>query len=577
MRKQSLFLLLIAFLCSLHLKSQDLTLTWSDKNIYDNKIDGFFAGYFGNNSTYVYAKFSNLTYIPRKKDSKIKMIALDKTTLKKVGELKLVGYPQTKSTADLDFYKTICLENIVYVLWTKEEKSTIDIYVESFDAKLNRLSKLKKIYSLIDDRKNSDKLVVLSNKNAGNIILIGKELGIQEKEDVLKFEYNVVSENLSVKSSGVVELPIVVRRASVSSDPLGGTSVSYELGDNGKIYVYDYIKRDKDEVKKGEDKVYPIVVQINPSNGKSKSYNVKFDNKRIFQFQTIVTKTGISLCGFFSDLEKDAKGRDTHGIFYVSMDENEFKNIATRFNYFDKPFLDQLYAKDKGDQRKSKKKDEKRKKSIEESIDGNYVIEVVRQEGKDLFLFCSIMYNWTETVCTQNSNGTTNCRQVPHCDKRNVTAFRISSEGKMVWASNLNRFYSYIGHNIFDVHVLKKDNQYVVLYNDIYRPNTEKQSRKSKEEVVDGFDYATFDASNGSFAKKDFRVNAVNTPRKERKVVSSNAVTDLDNTFYISSTRYSLKPVAFLYCLLGPCGYFGFTSGNMRKGQGYLGSITAAR
>ena len=545
--------------------------------LYDNKIDGFFNSYVGNNSKFVYAKFSNLALRAAKANKKVKIIALNKTTLAKEGELKLAGYPQNKNTGDMRFFKIVALENVVYVVWTKEEKNTVDVYLETYDPTLKKISNLKKVYSLKDDRKKSEKLVLVSNNKAGSIIMIGKELGVEEKEEVLKFEYNIISENLNVKSSGLVELPIIVRRNNVGSDPLSGPAVSYELGDNGKIYITDYIKRDKKDLKKGEATTYPIIVQISPESGKSKSFNVRFDNKNTFRFSTLITTDGVALYGFFCDLDKDPKGNDTHGIFYVSMDENEFKIKASKFSYFDKSFLDQLYAGDKEDQRKSFKLNKDKKKSDEESIDSRYVIESVQQEGKDIILFCSMMYNWSQTVCSRSSNGVQSCQTYYYCDKSNVTAFRMSADGGLVWASNLNRFYSYIGHNIFDVHVLKKDNQYVVLYNDIFRPNTEKQSRKSKEEVVDGFDYATFDASNGSFAKKDFRVNAVNTPRKERKVVSSNAVTDLDNTFYISSTRYSLKPVAFLYCLLGPCGYFGFTSGNMRKGQGYLGSISAAR
>ena len=153
--------------------------------------------------------------------------------------------PIINSILDLDFYKIITLESVVYVVWTKDEKNSVDVYVETFDPKLKKISALKKIYSLKDERKLSDKLVLLYNNKAGGIIMVGKEIGIGEKEEALKFEYNIVSEKLDVKYSGSVELPIVVKRSTVSSNPLGGPAVEYELGDNGKIYAYDYIKRDK--------------------------------------------------------------------------------------------------------------------------------------------------------------------------------------------------------------------------------------------------------------------------------------------------------------------------------------------
>lgn len=578
MKISKLFTVLFLFAYTSICKAQVLDTKWTEKIQYDNKLDGFFDSYVGNNTQFVYAKFSNLALSRKKRDKKVKILALNKTSLKKEGELKLVGYPQNDASKNLDFYKIITLESVVYVVWTKEEKNTVDVYVETYDPKLKKISALKKIYSLKDERKLSDKLVLLFNNKAGSIIMIGKEIGIEEKEEALKFEYNIVSEKLDVKYSGVVELPILVKRSAVSSNPLGGPAVEYELGDNGKIYVYDYIKRDKKELKKGEASTYPIVVQISPSNGKSKSFNVRFENKNTFRFSTLVTKDGVSLYGFFSDLDKDPRGNDTHGIFYLSMNETEFKPNTTRFTYFDKNFLDQLYANDKEDQRKSRKRNEEKKKSAEESIDGRYVIESVQQEGKDIILFCSIMYNWSQTVCTTNSNGGQSCTTYYYCDKSNVTAFRINPEGGLVWASNLDRFFRYNYWNAYDIGVVKKDNTYYVLYNSAFQMNSTKKNRKSRksgEQLMDRFEYATFDAATGVYKKQEAQVNAVNTAKKEKKFVSAAKIKVYDNNFYTHSERITYKPLSYLACLLIPCGpYWVIYSGNSRRGEGYLGTIT---
>jgi hypothetical protein len=560
--------------------AQQLETKWTEKIQYDNKIDGFFDNYIGNNSQYLYAKFSNLALSPKKRNKKIKIIALNKTTLGKEGELKIAGYPQNKATEDLDFYRIISLDNIVYVVWTKEEKKEIEVYLESYDPKLAKVSKLKKVYSLKKDGKASDKLVLLYNNEAGNIILIGKELGIEEKEAGLKFEYNIITSDLDVKYHGLVDLPILVKRSNVSSSPLGGKSVGYELADNSKIYVYDELKRDKKEVKKGEASVFPIVVQITPSTGKSKSFNVRFENKNTFKFSTLVTKQGVSLCGFFCDLDKDPKGDDTHGIFYLTMDENEFKPASTRFTYFDRQFLDKLYEQDKEDQRKSGKFNKSKKKSDEESIDGRYVIESIQQEGKDLILFCSIMYNWERTVCTSGANGVQTCRTYYYCNKKNVTAFRLSAEGGLVWASNLDRFFQYPYHDAYDVSVMKKDGSYFVLYNSAYQLNSTKKNRKSKksgEQLMDRFEYATFNATTGEYKKFEAQVNAVNTPRKEKKYVNAAKIAVLDNQFYTYSERVRLKPKTYFSLLFPPLFYILYSSGNSREGEGYLGSINVKR
>lgn len=580
MKTRQAFITLAFFLgLFIYSSAQKMDTKWTEKMQYENKLDGFFDSYVGSNNQFIYAKFSNLTFKSSKANKKVKILALNKNTLKKEAELKIKGYRQNKNSNDLDFYKIITLESVVYVVWTKEEKNTVDIYLETYDAKLNKISDLKKVYSLRNDRRSSERLVLVHNSKAGNSIMIGKELGIEEKEEVLKFEYTIVAENLNVKYSGKVELPVIVRRSRLSNHPLGGPAVSYELGDNGKIYVYDYIKRDKKEVKKGEAYTYPIVVQINPVNGKSKSFNVRFENKNTFSFSTLITKDGVSLYGFFCDLDKDPKGNDTHGIFYLSMDETEFKPSGSRFTYFDKKFLDQLYEGDKEDQRKSKKLNKDKKKSDEESIDSRYVIESVQQEGKDIILFCSIMYNWERTVCSTSSNGAQTCTTYRYCDKRNVTAFRLSAEGGLTWASNLDRFFRYNYWDAYDVSVVKKENTYFVLYNSQYQMNKNakgKKSRKSGEQLLDRFEYATFDAATGEYKKQECQVNAVNTPKKEKKYVSSARISVFDNTFYTYSERIRLKPASYFSLLFPPAFYFVYLSGNTRRGEGFLGSIRPA-
>ncbi len=262
------------------------------------------------------------------------------------------------------------------------------------------------------------------------------------------------------------------------------------------------------------------------------------------------------------------------------MDENEFKIKASKFSYFDKSFLDQLYAADKEDQRKSFRLNKDKKKSDEESIDSHYVIESVQQDGKDIILFCSLMYNWSQTVCI-TTNGVQSCQTYYYCDKSNVTAFRMSADGGLVWASNLDRFYRYNTWNVYDVETIKNGNTFYVVYNSLFQAGAKKKnrkSRKSKEQLSDRFEYAAFDATTGKYTRQECQVNSVNTPKKEKKFVSATRLTVFDNKFYTYSERISIKPLAYLGCLLVPCGpYVVMFSGNARRGDGYLGTISASR
>ena len=147
-------------------------------------------------------------------------------------------------------------------------------------------------------------------------------------------------------------------------------------------------------MKKGEASVYPHIMQVRLETADIHDFRLEaFLKKTLLIFSSLITKDGIKLYGFFSDLDKDEKGRDTHGTFFISLNTKDLSTKEMKFSYFDKPFLDQLYAADKENQKKGKGlfKSKKAKESDEESIDDNYKIEQVIEDKNDIILFCSIV------------------------------------------------------------------------------------------------------------------------------------------------------------------------------------------
>ena len=53
------FSYIILFLMAGHLWSQSIDVKWSERMMYDNKLDGFFSQFIGANSKYTYAKFNH--------------------------------------------------------------------------------------------------------------------------------------------------------------------------------------------------------------------------------------------------------------------------------------------------------------------------------------------------------------------------------------------------------------------------------------------------------------------------------------------------------------------------------------
>ncbi len=587
----SLFLCLLMALNSF---AQKLEVKWTDQFQYDNKKDGFFESYVGTNASYIYAKFNNLRLVPSKRDKKIKLLAFDKNTMKKVGDIELKGYDNTKAIeSDYNYYKTVTLDDVVYVFWTKSERDVVELYAQTFDVKLKKISKLKKIYELKKNGRgvSPETLVLLYNNELNNKILLAKEFGISKDNEDLKIEYKLLNSDLTFFAGNQLTLPVQVTKRKRGIFSSGSLSFdynicSYQLADDGRLYVQNVVTVSDEEkklLKKNEARSYPNIMQITMETGNLQSYKLKFPNMNTFNFSSLISKNGVRLYGFFSDLDKDEKGRDSHGLFFVNLDNTSFTVKESKLSYFEKSFLDQLYASDKENQKKGRGlfKSSKAKASDEESIDDNYVIESVLEDGEDIVLFSTIMNNWSRQVCTTNPNGGgTSCRTEYYCTKNNVTSFRLNKKGDILWAKNLDRSITYPNWNIYDLSVVKNSGDFYVAYGSNFQINSEKKNRrssKSKEQKRDRFEYATFSAKTGDYKRQEYRVNAINTKKEERKLIDARSINVFDNKMYTSCVRTKIKPLTFLSCLCPPVFYILYFSGNSRKGTGYLGTINTVK
>ncbi|MCX6181135.1 MAG: hypothetical protein NT150_04315 [Bacteroidetes bacterium] len=585
-----LFFLCLSFGVS---KAQELKASWSEMQVYDNGKDGFFGDFSGINSKYIYGKFIRFQMAsPFKKNqriSKIKLVAFDKLTMKKTFTAALIGFPENKAAKekykDLIFYKTIVFENTVYVFWFKESKLKDELYVQSFDANLKVIKPLQKIYELSAEKgqKKKPELFVMGNKEIEDKILIGGEMAGDKNENV-KIEYRLLNKDFSFEASGQVTLPYLITRRSNS------LSSSYELGNDGNLHIKSFVNKDGEERKlllKGESSAYPIISVVDLKTGVLKPLEFKFDNKNIFDFNYIIGKQTTKVFGFFCDLKKDPNGWDTHGIFYAIIDNASNTVKSINFSMFTKDQLNQLFVKDKEDQKKARRKDLKKgndaAKSDEESLQSDYVIENVQSaDNNNLVLFCSRMYNYSVTTCTTNANGGRSCTTNYYCEKSNVTAFRIDADGDIVWASNLDREITYSGWYKWDVTVINDKANFYVLYGSAYNEGATKKGKtkkksKSMKESRDQLEYAVFSYETGKFQKRTYMINSPTTPKAERKSVNPLAIQVFENRFYFNHVKTSFKPLpTILTCaasLACPPVLLMFYNGDIYKGKGCLGTL----
>jgi hypothetical protein len=551
--------------------AQYLDIKWSEREIYKNGLNGEFDGFIGSNSSYIYGKMTNFS----SGDVNLKqfsLVAFDKNTMKKVTQNKIIDPKKpNKEYKGLAYQKTVVFENIIYVFWTKYSKQKTEVFAESFDTKLKRSNPLKKVYEVAHDKSKAkqSEVMIMGNKEAGERIFLGAELAADKNQNVV-FEYKLLNNNFQFEAASQVTLPITVKGKG------GSLSSDYELGNDGNLHVKTFItvgKEDAKNLKKGESSTFPFYSVVNLNSGDIKSYPFKFESKNIYNFNYLIEKNTIKLFGFFSDLNKDPKGNDTHGIFYAIIDSKTLDMEDVNLTYFSKEQINKLFAKDREDRNQSLFAGKKKAASQAESLAGNYVIEKVQSIDKDnLLLFTSKMRNYSVTTCDSRGN----CVTSYYCEKSNVTAFRIKSDGTVVWSANLDRKKTYSGWHVYDLKVMNKDDKFYVAYGSDFAMNANKKnfsSKKSGKHQRDLFEYAVFDYNTGDYKKYEHKVNSINTKSQDRKTIAATNIAVLDGEFYSTSIKKSVRP-GFWFC---PAVYicpFILNTPGARKGVGHLGRIS---
>lgn len=582
--KSKIGLMAFVFVITLKMYAQSVDLTWSEPQKYDNKLDGFFSHFIGGNDKYLYAYFDNRQRSVNK--NKIKFVAFDSKTMEKIGDATLIdrkNKEDVKNYSGLYYHKTLVFNDVLYTFWIKENNEKDELFVQSFDAQLKPLNKLKKIYELSSGRKSAKKaeLFVMGNPQVNQSIIIGGELS-GEKGQSIKVEYKVLKSDFTFAGAGQITLPVVITGKS------DGLTSSYSYGDDGNLHVETSVmipKEERKSLKKNESHTYTIYSIVDVINNSIKSYPLKFENKNIFDVGVVSQKGVVKIFGFFCDILKDPRGTDTHGIFYSEINPATKELEKLNFTNFTKQQLDNLFAGDAEDRkdRAGILSGKKKKKSEEESLGSNYQIEQVKSfDEKHLTIFCSLMYNYSRTVCDQRGN----CRTYYYCNKRNVTAFKLDNIGNIVWASNLDRSMTYSGWNVKDLSVVSPDKKkFYVSYGSSYSKDSKRKSslnKKSGKHMRDYFEYAVFDYENGKFSKEEYEINPPGTKSNERKFIAASDIQIIGEKFYVNSEKLKIKPGSLVGgCLLSlvcpPVGILMLNNSNSKAGTGYLGVMSFGR
>ena len=189
-------------------------------------------------------------------------------------------------------------------------------------------------------------------------------------------------------------------------------------------------------------------------------------------------------------------------------------------------------------------------------------------------MFCSRTNKYRTQHCSTDKNGNQTCYYVYHNIKSNVTAFQLDTKGVLGWASNIDRYVHYQSRStatwaIEDVHLAVKNDGFYVIYEALGgRTRKErKENKKKSDKVKKPFTYAYFQRETGKFSVRTFDVNRANVKKKFRKTIVAKNVDVFNNKFYVTDTKFRLKPQWWII------GWTGFRTPGMLRGKGYFGNI----
>lgn len=547
--------ILTLFLTSIF--GQDMKVNFSDKMTLKLNKDGFVSRFIGETETNIYVEFQSRN---KKQEVVINRIGVfDKATMKEVNSLVIADKKDKARAADLGNKlkeQIKFIDDKIYIFYSDESKTELQIYAEAYTLNLDRDVKMQKLMTIPKDSKRDNVFPAITH-NKKKIVLSRLESG----ENNIQFYYSVFDLELEelVKSDVSMPLPDGIQNEDVFAVN------SYMLDNNDNFYFNETYSIKSGEKRSGlfyktiEYKYEFYVSILSIESGDIEMIDMNDENTSLFNVKVVEIDNKVKILGFFSDFNKDPKGMRTHGFCYREIDPKTFEVSEMVYTYFDKALLDELFKEDEEDKLKtnSKKKNaEEEAEKDKDALSKSFVIEHIKVDDKgNMIVFCSKMNNYSYEVCTTDANGRTTCRTVYKCQKDNVTVFKLSSEGEIVWSSNIDRRVTYGGWDIYDLRVIEDEDSYIVSYGSNYNLEAEektKKSRKSAAESIDKLEYGVFNKETGENEKKNVVINEEGVKKSDKKYCAATSITSANDKFYLISSRKHIAPWIFSTCLCPP-------------------------
>lgn len=446
--------------------AQSLTFDWSDNFDFD-KETGFLDTIFGEDDNSLFVKFYSFKTNPLllngpKSNIKIQLAKIDKHTKKKTLVSNVIGFADNKPLEskykELEFYKVIMCENIIYVFWVNKfdfNNLNFNFHAQTFDLNLKPLQPLKKIIDLKITKDYIKKPVFFTSKiPKSDNLFVGVELNGKEDEN-LKIDVRLLKPTLNISSSKILNLP-------------------NQLNNN---YFVNHLLSDYTGIT-GENLVIETMYNTTLYNSSTNSFFTlpsDFDGKIVQSYKFEIINNHLKFIGTFSEKFTDIVNDKKPGIFTFDFDFKTMEILNKKFIYFSEEQVKKLFTRNKNE-------DLFDSYANDPLFDRNkmyFVIDelIIENEGVFLFLSKSLFLRTNNDLIVSYKDA--------------IAPIRLSNEGKITLYDIIHR-NEYYSDDIIpkdDVSILKDNNNYYVFFG--WQPKNEKKSFSVDVLSTDYVNYAS--------------------------------------------------------------------------------------
>lgn len=416
--------------------SQYLEVKWSNIENYNDKENGKFHSFLGQNNNCIYSINQGEINKTDGIIKQFKLVAYDKKTISKVQAVSLKGYEENKlnEKEGINYFKTIICFSKVFIFYKKKGENNENLYVEVFDSKLQKIKDLS-LLQTIDLPKDITRnkfvkseditfFTVLSKNTESNQFTIGWEK--LQKEKKCQFSYITYDENLTKIHENSVELQTKV------DEKYTGLTCDYQLCDNDILVIEPQYKTTDFSV------IRNIISFVDLTNNEIQNINFKVDQNapqylnsiKVFKLNDV---TSIFSCQLI-DFSADPNFGVIKGIYTVRLEKGKIENSKEVLNIIDQGMSNSLYRYD-----------------VNKTLSGIIEIDTIVSNSIGNII-----------ICLTNNN---HSFQMNRCYNNRITLLNFDQDGSVKWTSKIDRNAVFPWMNYHDdVRIISNEDKMVLIY-----------------------------------------------------------------------------------------------------------------